>query len=492
MKSFVEFINSIDRIEITNSKTNITTTFSLVHIGNGRFGIDLSQKGKFVNNELIGTIEVVVDNVAITSISAYNAEDKEGFRLFTGNKLVPASSASSDVHTVSSMFMDSEIGSIASGYTLNDIKATRVLGIVPKDNEETGDTDESKPQASWVTGAKEEGGVSALSEQPIATIKVANGTDEPTTYTLHTVTYTGDSDSGVYNLSETFYVLKTSTSNANVLVRNYSAVSLTSKLFRVTFTSGETTSLNLTSKGMKLYSMRANSINVTTTFAEGDIAIAKKVSEGNNAQADAIAIDNKYLIEYKAKNPTEYSYLTTKYVVTISNISVSNISVEVEVEFVLPTNVSSVNYYGNKDTTLNVGDLGFEVGNVESVTGTGVTYNNGDITISASEISNHYNSNDETYYVTLTIKNKGSDITYYIVVNDVRKLYYYANSNSTAVDCGLVTESAKVSEDNDVEIAYENGKITTITFAENDYTDTDGDGKFTKDGIDSYFVLKLN
>ena len=158
----------------------------------------------------------------------------------------------------------------------------------------------------------------------------------------------------------------------------------------------------------------------------------------------------------------------------------------------LPTNVSSVNYYGNKDTTLNVGDLGFEVGNVESVTGTGVTYNNGDITISASEISNHYNSNDETYYVTLTIKNKGSDITYYIVVNDVRKLYYYANSNSTAVDCGLVTESAKVSEDNDVEIAYENGKITTITFAENDYTDKDGDGKFTKDGIDSYFVLKLN
>jgi len=330
--SYKEFIDSI----ISSGYIQIGSyTYKLTHIIGGRYGIDLSKKkdgtsysSGYIKNELVAEFAIMIGGVKAHTISAYN--NITGFRLTTSNKLTATGSNS---YTINKMFMLDEIYP-EDGYSKTDISNIRVLGIVKKDG---------VPDKAWVSQNNTPLTSAEIGDlTKIATIKVKNGKSTGTDadyniYTLNTVMYTSTTISGstLYSLSETFYVIETSsTTSSEIFTKDYLASGFDTNRFAVYYDESKTEQELDCSVGVfKTYKMDGNVLSFTIT----EPTKFECVTSGLGAKTDAIKIESKYLIEYYRKNPTTIRYESIRYIVTNS----SDVSLLVEVAFLLPTSLET-------------------------------------------------------------------------------------------------------------------------------------------------------
>lgn len=213
--NIIEFNNFIKSIHSTNSViidsvTKGENTFKLIHIANGRWGIDLSENSKFFSNKLEDADLVIkaTNGETIYTLSKYNEKTDTGFRLYTTNSLSAKGS-----RKLRDLFLSSNV----SDYTT--FKDYDIIGVY-------GNSGVTAPQTNWVSGTNVS--FNRIVDDNIATIEVP--TDKSggyITYTLQQVEYSGaDSDGvpGVCDIKQKFYVIKAGSGGAAVYKANYDSV----------------------------------------------------------------------------------------------------------------------------------------------------------------------------------------------------------------------------------------------------------------------------
>lgn len=301
-KSFIDQFIGTKVVKLTDATDH---NFTLKY-NSTAYGIELRENGgELFNNTMDASLSLMIGDITAVYVPAYTEASKSGFRLHANVTLTPVSGYS---HTLDSMFLDSYLTDVGVS------KSTYIIGV-------------GSPDPGWVENAK-----SVSTGTKIGTINV-----EGVTYNLYSATWTGDGAGLYYTISEVFHYIYKSDIDSEVYLPNYSAVSIETDHFRVSFPNNindkdDSIILDL-SNGVKKWYM---SDNVLTSENE-PATITQIVSDDDDFESENFTIGGSkiiikagYLAEYKKDNREEYLLSTT---ITITNGG----NKTCKVVFVLPT-----------------------------------------------------------------------------------------------------------------------------------------------------------
>lgn len=281
--------------------------FSLIHIRDGRWGIDLSTgkkddgtpSGAFVENELYANLEILSNGEVVTSILAYNdatVEGRKGFKLKSNQAITPVNTPVA----LSSIFNLTHAHDADSRKFLNE---KSIIGIA---NSWTN-------ASSWV----ESGSFDRAEVTPVATFSVSEQT-----YGLYKLTYSRSISptlSNVCTLSATFYAIKAD----KVIVIDYASSGVgTSNYIWVEYDANATASQVSTSQLVKEFAMSGSTI--TQNYVDSSLL---SFSETPTKAHDELQ-------DYKDDYPT-LTYLEETYTVTYGSASI-----QFKVRYELPPEVT--------------------------------------------------------------------------------------------------------------------------------------------------------
>ena len=304
IEKYKAFINSVKTININNNG------FTLKHLANGRFGINLAEHGKLFNNELATDISIKSGGKVIYTLAAYDENNfKSGFMLTT-NTVIKAY----DSKKLSNFFLTQDV---VDKESYNLIKDYNIIGIYKKGDNLTG----------LVSGVS---GLSYLVDSNKPSIQVSYGSGV-VKYQLHKVTFCAGGGGAVYSVEKDFYVIYANATGGKVYKADYSPVAIEPL-------TKDSTDVDL-STVIRVYSTNSTKItlesfdytqwNVTKTYGGVDAVYDK-----NNG---VISVAESELIKYKNANPNS-SYVTVEYLATFDN----NINVKFALNYQLPSTYSVI------------------------------------------------------------------------------------------------------------------------------------------------------
>lgn len=381
--------------------------FSLIHIADGRYGIDLASKfatNKF-NNELNAEFNMIEKGVKTVTIPAYSLANTKGFRLTTNNK-IKANTNNGEGVKLSTMFLPKYFESTAEGVAENVTLDTAIIGV-------------GEPAPNWTN--KNVAPTKPTPDSSYATITIGTGN----VYEVKKVTYTSGSGT-LYNLTESFYYLVDyyylvdETESSKYVVPDYNAVGIESTFFKLTYIPNVADqNLDLT-KAFKEWYMNAGSLDSKAASSFEVVAgniVCEETSPTYDESAKVIKIATSTLDGYKKQHPNKKNYPTTT-----ATISANGDSFVCEIVFALPdyvqlkTTYNAVTMEVELKNNLYIPDstsaTGYSVfSNVEDVKFISETsdgryvqsYNalNGKITFDTAKIKEYFDNTSQTYlYIT--------------------------------------------------------------------------------------------
>ena len=311
--NFYTFINSVESVRLSDM-TGFTGTYSeiyyqLISIGNGVFGIDLSDpkinsglgsdypNSKLFNNELIADLDVMASGNPIVHIEKYDENTNLGFKLTTTEAIVPKGQ-----FRVRDIFLPTQCDSTSY---LDYI----VVGA--------GD-----PNPNWANNAN-----SVTPGNSVGTIDV-NGKK----YNLQQLTFTGGSSDLLYNLTTDKYYAITGASS--IVTVDY-GTNIQSYFFQVNYTHNSDSVLDLKGKFATYQNVGGTFTKIPYTGSGSDVldSIQEVEAEGKSYSDEnslAITVTKKTLRTFKRDNPTKTA-LSINYAVAYKGVNLT-----FRVDFQLP------------------------------------------------------------------------------------------------------------------------------------------------------------
>ncbi|MBQ8615820.1 MAG: hypothetical protein IJ415_04565, partial [Clostridia bacterium] len=429
--------------------------FTLVHIKDGRYGIDLAEQFKDdhkFNNELLADLKLVENGVTTVTISAYSAVNTAGFRLTTSQKII-ANTNGGEGYKLSTMFLpkyftrnyiltqDTEIDSTKTYYTIDGETYTAVESPVASNISSYYELSEvtlstsiigvGMPDDSWVDVESATVSVTPNYNDIYATISIPSDTDTDGEtiykyYYVKKVRYEAGS-STLYNIQQDFYFLTNNKdgnaeNNEEVVVPDYNAVGIESTFFKVTYSPNlDYQEVDLI-KGFKVWIMNGGTLVDTGSInaLSGGTIICSDASKSSNFEfsiedeSKVIRIETSKLNDYKAEYPNKKNYPTAT-----ATINVNGNNYLCEVVFALADYVTidkqfDINSSNNLDITLiekiwiPKSSTGYEQLTDENLTkvkfvdeissgGYVMSYSNGDLTLDCEKLKTYFETEDYLY-----------------------------------------------------------------------------------------------
>lgn len=311
--NFYTFINSVESVRLSDM-TGFTGTYSeiyyqLISIGNGVFGIDLSDpkinsglgsdypNSKLFNNELIADLDVMASGNPIVHIEKYDENTNLGFKLTTTSAIVPKGQ-----FRVRDIFLPTQCDSTSY---LDYI----VVGA--------GD-----PNPNWANNAN-----SVTPGEIVGTIDV-NGKK----YNLQQLTFRGGSSDLLYNLTTDKYYAITGASS--IVTVDY-GTNIQSYFFQVNYTHNSDSVLDLKGKFATYQNVGGTFTKIPYTGSGSDVldSIQEVEAEGKSYSDEnslAITVTKETLRTFKRDNPTKTA-LSINYAVEYKGVNLT-----FRVDFQLP------------------------------------------------------------------------------------------------------------------------------------------------------------
>ncbi len=313
--NFYTFINSVESVRLSDM-TGFTSTdyseiyYQLIYIGDGGFGIDLSDpkinsglgsdypNSKLFNNELIADLDVMASGNPIVHIEKYDADTNLGFKLTTTEAIVPKGQ-----FRVRDIFLPTQCDSTSY---LDYI----VVGA-------------GTPNSNWANNANS---VDELGDS-VGAIDV-NGKK----YNLQQLTFTGGSSDLLYNLTTDKYYAITS---SPIVTVDY-GTNIQSYFFQVNYThNSDPAVLDLIGKFATYQNVGGAFTKIPYTGSGSDVlgSIQEVEAEGKSYSDEnslAITVTKETLRKYKRDNPTKTA-LTLNY-----NVKYKGVDLTFRVDFQLP------------------------------------------------------------------------------------------------------------------------------------------------------------
>jgi len=341
---FAKLINDIDGIVI--KQPTVEYKFKVVHIAEGRWGIDLTTKekkeegGSFATNtddlfkNKLEDAEFIIradSGQTIYSIDKYDAKQKTGFRMHTSKELIAAGS-----QKFNDLFVSETVTTGWLKYQYYDI-----IGVY-------GNTI-SSPEGNWVdiTGDDSNPTVgtpikvdSTLDGEEDVEIKVPTGTGSFIEYTLYKVKYsvTGGGVNGICSLEQDFYV---------VYCENYDAVykmNLNPGSVEL-YKQGEDTIVNLRNYFVKYKNINGKLVvdenAKVATMAPITNPAQPNIEGGLSADKKTYIITEENLIAYRNANLTVGDGVTITY-----SVKFGGVDMKISISYQLPS-LSTVVAYQN-------------------------------------------------------------------------------------------------------------------------------------------------
>lgn len=305
---FAEFINQYNGI--AGGVKIGDKAFTLVEIKDGRYGINLAENGKLIDNELCAELSLVKDNVKTITIYPYSETNETGFRLYANNSIKPVTSVS-----LGEMFLPSYFNAGSSNLKMDNIN---IIGVG------------ENPNKNWITGVASVN--DPISSDAGATINIPSE-NSFVTYNIYKATYSAGG-SNLYNLTATYYYIKAS----SVVVPDYNAIGIETSRFKINYIpDAENQILNLT-KAYKIWKMNAsnalvyeNPTNVENVTSESSYSGYDATYLQLNADKNKLSISSSVLDEHKLRYPNENNYP----MITINVEVVDGVTLRSQLEFAL-------------------------------------------------------------------------------------------------------------------------------------------------------------
>ena len=356
-KEFIDkYLNVDNSVQIYDKENKKIYNFKLVHIENGRYGIDLSTQfnaGNKFKNELKAELKLIEADVATITVPAYSSENKNGFRLTTTDKIIAKTREGAGVK-LSEMFL--QIHFVDNDLTDNVTIDTSIIGVG------------SAADVSWVTTIG--GGTITKSipdpDKTFATIKIPSGIGTYNEYTVKKVVYSaGGAD--LYMLEQEYYYI----TSQEVVVPDYRAVGIEDWLYSVSYKKDATQtdlnnlpeyvqSMNLT-KAFRIWKMKTTGLdydnatifnNLLDDTEDIDDLEMKSYKVGEDS-AYFLAIETSVLDNYKKQYPNKTYYEPINFTIEVK-VGDSFIAFSCDIVFELPEYVGLDAVFADPTTDLTV------------------------------------------------------------------------------------------------------------------------------------------
>ena len=445
---FAKFIDDIDGIVI--KQPTVEHKFKVVHIAEGRWGIDLTTKykkladGTFDENKDTADLfknkledaEFIIradSGQTIYSIDKYDAKQKTGFRMHTSKELNAAGS-----QKFNDLFVKETVTTGWLTYQYYDI-----IGVY-------GNTI-SSPAKSWVN-VVENGSITTTIELRVGNLEdildvtisvpTGTGTDPSITYTLQKVKYSVDGGgvTGICSLEQDFYVVYCEDYDAVYKMNlNQDSVEL--------YKQGEDTIVNLRNYFVKYINNADGKLVIDDTAKVTAMNIISGANIVGEPNGNTYVIKEENLIAYRNANLTVGNDVTITYSATFGDVEM-----KISINYQLPSLSTVVAYQNSLDSNVGItsiyvpvydedGDMTYEtltsyLSNVTSIVENSSNYTaengfikdvttedyTGYIKLNKTTVDNYFNTHTTAkfleikYTITTRTENKSESMDFVIVV----------------------------------------------------------------------------